>query len=514
MKFLRKYYSRCFVGKTSLRSSTLVGVALALTLCPAVVSAEVVISEFLYDAPGSDTDQEFVELFNAGTASVDLTKWKISDGSNHTFNVPPKNGGTGSITIAPGAYVLLVDNAPNFISLHSGITASVIDTVLSLPNAAGTISLIDDGGATVDSISYTKDQGAAGDGNSLTRASVGAATFAPAASTLGTGTLASSGNTNTGTGTGSNSTSTTSQTTQTTTSGSGSAPVASYVTPPEVKIFADGGDSRTVIVGADTEFDGRAYNRNQENVDHVRFIWNFGDGSTAEGPAVLHHYEYPGRYAVILNIAQDVYAASDTLVVTAEPARLAFSVLSDGSVGIENRAGRDLDLSHWIVRQSGRDFVLPDDSIILAGATMRISQKTLGFWSSSAAELDYPNGVTALRPGEGTSADTPAGDAAASPAPLGVPAQPVPVVSTAAVPRTYTRVPAEEDVAVPISDTSEPAVSVPDATSTTQVAASSMFSGSSRMGWLGALLIAGLAAGSAVVARRYGKREWNIVEET
>jgi len=67
---------------------------------------------------------------------------------------------------------------------------------------------------------------------------------------------------------------------------------------------------------------------------------------------------------------------------------------------------------------------------------------------------------------------------------------------------------------VPISDTSEPAVSVPDATSTTQVAASSMFSGSSRMGWLGALLIAGLAAGSAVVARRYGKREWNIVEET
>src|SRR3989344_3306745 len=134
-------------------------------------------------------------------------------------------------------------------------------------------------------------------------------------------------------------TSTTTSTSQTT-----QAPTSSYVPPPEPTIFADAGSDRTVIVGADVEFDGRAYNRNKESVDHVRFLWNFGDGATAEGPSVLHHFEYPGQYAVMLYIAEDRTSVSDKIIVTAEPARLAFSAISDGSVSIQNLAGRDLDL--------------------------------------------------------------------------------------------------------------------------------------------------------------------------
>ena len=71
---------------------------------------------------------------------------------------------------------------------------------------------------------------------------------------------------------------------------------------------------------------------------------------------------------------------------------------------IENRAGRDLDLSRWIVRQFGSSFTVPEHSVILAGASMFISQKTLGFYSGPSAELDYPNGVLALRAGESTGA--------------------------------------------------------------------------------------------------------------
>src|SRR3989344_592105 len=84
-----------------------------------------------------------------------------------------------------------------------------------------------------------------------------------------------------------------------------SAPVSSYVAPPAPEVFADAGDSRTVIVGADIRFDGRAYNRQKEILNNTRFLWNFGDGATAEGQTVLHHFEYPGRYAVILTIAEN-----------------------------------------------------------------------------------------------------------------------------------------------------------------------------------------------------------------
>ena len=184
------------------------------------------------------------------------------------------------------------------------------------------------------------------------------------------------------------------------------------------QLFSDAGGDRTVIVGADTQFNGRAYNRQKEHVEHVRFLWNFGDGSTADGPAVVHHYTYPGRYAVMLTIAQNLDAVSDRIVVTAEPAKLAFDVPSDGSVAIENHAGRDLDLSGWIVRSTGQLFTLPEGSVILSNETMRIPQKTLKFWSGTQTELDYPNGVVVLRANESSGMVVPAPVSAPSPSPV------------------------------------------------------------------------------------------------
>ncbi|MDZ4226903.1 MAG: helix-hairpin-helix domain-containing protein, partial [Patescibacteria group bacterium] len=205
------------------------------------------------------------------------------------------------------------------------------------------------------------------------------------------------------------------------------APVSSYVPPPTPTIFADAGGDRTVIVGADTRFDARAYGKDQSDLTgKVRFSWNFGDGSTAEGMSILHHFAYPGRYAVVLSIAEGMEAVSDRIAVAAEPAKLAFSSLPDGSVSIENHAGRDLDLSGWIVKQFGRYLVLPEHSIILAGERLRIAQPTLGFWANSDAELDYPNGIVALHSGESTE---PAGDTSTSVSQLA----PAPPTATAQV---------------------------------------------------------------------------------
>lgn len=294
----------------------------------------------------------------------------------------------------------------------------------------------------------------------------------------------------------------TSQTTTDTTASStpppSQTPVSSYVSPPVPQIFADGGDDRSVIAGADVEFRGRAYNRNQEFVDNVRFMWNFGDGSTAEGSSVRHHFSYPGRYSVSLSVAHDRSAASDYMIITAEPANLAFSTHADGSVSIANLSGRELDFSFWHVRSFMNTFSFPEGTRILEGETLRIPQKTLGFHATDAsAELLYPNGAVALK----------AGQASAPP--------PAPTVQSvvAATPPVPRAAPPAHSPPTPIDTQEDEAVS----TSSGQVAAAQTAATSldiARYWWLGALGLAVFAGASAVAFRRYSSREWRIIEES
>ena len=316
-------------------------------------------------------------------------------------------------------------------------------------------------------------------------------------------------------GTGSETQNQATTTTTTTTSTNTPAPTSSYVAPPEPQIFADAGDNRTVIVAADTEFLGRAYNRKKETISsRIRFLWNFGDGRTAEGESVLHHFEYPGRYAVVLNIAENRDAASDRIIVTAEPAKLALTAFSDGSIMIGNSAGHDLDLSRWIVRSFGRSFVLPQGSIILAGESLRMGEKILGFRSSPETELDYPNGALALRAGT-ASADADSGKSdmsAAAPLPANSPATP----ATPAAPPPVPSDAEEEQGGVYSTETVGAADSIEDTpASSSQAAAGAAVSdsGGAYLWWLGALGLAVVGGGAMVAARHVRRREWDIVEE-
>lgn len=497
-----------------MRMSTVVSKAglLALAIClyaalPAHTSAQVVINEFLYDASGADTDREYIELLNIGSAPVDLSQWKINDGSNHALNVPPKNGGTGSITLQPGGYMLLVDNATDFLAAHAGISGTVIDTVLSLGNTSVTVVLLDESGAVADSVAYSKDQGAAGDGNSLQRIGEQWVAANPTMNTANTTASAPLAGDSSGSG---NPTSTPSAGTNT--APSAHAPVSSYVAPPEPQVFADAGSDRIVIVGADVEFRGRAYNRKKEDVGTVRFFWNFGEGTTREGSVVLHHFEYPGKYAVVLHVAKDMNAVSDRIVVVAEPAKLAFAVNPDSSVTIENMADRDLDLSRWVIRSFGRDFLLPEESMILSGASMRIAQKTFGFPVGPQTELLYPNGTRALLAGESTLTLPQAAAPPQAPVSQSMQvAEESDVVSesseTVLDVHDAADVPAEGDDPVALSDEITPS----SATTSSQVAAVANAS-HTLYWWLGTLALATIAGGCVMVVRRMKKNEWDIEE--
>lgn len=265
----------------------------------------------------------------------------------------------------------------------------------------------------------------------------------------------------------------------------------------------DGGSDRTVIAGADVQFTARAYNRSKEVVENAGFVWNFGDGSTAQGTAIVHRFEHPGRYAVVVTGTKDNAFGSDRFTVTAESAQLSVRVLPDGSIEIENLGARDIDLSHWTIQSSGKRFPLPDNSLVLAREVMRISPNTLHFYPGSSTELDYPNGSLAFR----------AGDTTQSP-PTPIPS--APAASSAG---------AQADSPRQVQFRSEPeALDVPEeesgsgdeiAVSTSSQAASAgeVAPDSWMWWWLSAFGLAAVAAGAIVAARRLGRREWDIVEE-
>src|SRR3989344_8009504 len=281
--------------------------AVVLTL-PTSAAAQVVISEVMYDLEtGSDSGREWVEVFNSGSSAITLTEWKLfENGSNRTVTAH-----AGGEVMASGGYAVIADNPTKFLEDNASYSGVLFDSAFSLSNSGETLILRCCGSelSDKDSISYSAETGAAGDGKTLQRSSASVSTFSASVPTPGSGTLSvtalpvegeTADQTETAT--------TTPQTTATSTSGT--TYQDSYVPQPVPVLFAAGGHDRMVIVGADTEFRGRAYNREQDFVEKVRFSWNFGDGTIAEGQSVLHHFEYPGKYMAVLSIALDRAAYS------------------------------------------------------------------------------------------------------------------------------------------------------------------------------------------------------------
>ena len=115
------------------------------------VGSDFVFSEIMYDLASSDTDHEWVEVYNSGTdpvtiveGSSDSGSWRFNEGStNHIFTLVQ-----GSLTVPVGGTVILAGNGAVFLTDHSGFSGTVIDTVMSLNNTSEILKLSADKGAT------------------------------------------------------------------------------------------------------------------------------------------------------------------------------------------------------------------------------------------------------------------------------------------------------------------------------------------------------------------------------
>ncbi len=123
------------------------------TTAPAATT--VVISEVFYDTPGTDSKEEWVELYNTTTSTVDVGGWTLTDdnGAGASFALP-----AGS-SIAPQTYFTVATHRKGFESLY-GYRPDVHGSLPALNNTGDALVLLDGASQAVDAVAWEGGAGA------------------------------------------------------------------------------------------------------------------------------------------------------------------------------------------------------------------------------------------------------------------------------------------------------------------------------------------------------------------
>ncbi len=140
---------------------SLVVIAILSALSPFTAHAAVVISEIMYDLPGSDENREWIELYNNGVEIVDLEDWRFFEGGvNH--KILPRH----ALSLMPNSYVVIVRHVDGFKTDWPLYDGALFVSSFSLNNTGENLTIKNANLETIFSLAYTNNV-AAGDGNSL-----------------------------------------------------------------------------------------------------------------------------------------------------------------------------------------------------------------------------------------------------------------------------------------------------------------------------------------------------------
>lgn len=142
---------------------------LPASLPPMINPPQLAITEIMYDAPGSDTGQEWIEITNYSSEEIPLpwspgqSSWRFFDGQSHTIERVrgPEYLRTGESMIVADDAAIFMTNYPNY----QGIIASA---ALTLGNDGDDLTLSVDGGESwFANQAYVAADGGAGDSRTL-----------------------------------------------------------------------------------------------------------------------------------------------------------------------------------------------------------------------------------------------------------------------------------------------------------------------------------------------------------
>ncbi|USN94862.1 MAG: lamin tail domain-containing protein [Candidatus Nomurabacteria bacterium] len=339
-------------------------------------ASALVINEVMYDLDGTDTDREWIEIYNDGGSSLDIEGYKFFEAnSNHTLTIY-----SGSYVLPAGSYAVICQKPETFLSDWPGFTGTLIDSSFSLSNESGEyLEIRDSNLATVATLSYDPSIGAAGDGNSLNR---NGSSWIAASPSPGSSNNTSSNSSN-------DNTDNTTTTTTTTASSSSGSPTSSGETVQKQSSWSiTFSMPSSGYVGDEIEIEGIVKNLFLERIRSGFFFWNMGDGSVYEGEKlseITHTYKYPGDYIIVLEYWRNGSFEPEVIArknITIENSSIKISPISSPngtSIKIENSGKGEIDLGGWEVMLVGSSYILPKNTIILPSKTITLMPEQTGF---------------------------------------------------------------------------------------------------------------------------------------
>jgi hypothetical protein len=331
-----------------------------------------VMTEIMYDVPGTDSGREWVEVRNVGSDPVDLSTWKLFEA-----NVNHKLSAVGGGTVPPGGFAVIADSPEKFLADNVGFSGMVFDSAFSLTGDGEVLILRDSSGTDVDSVSYDTSVGAKGDGFSLQKTSDGRwITAVPTAGSMTVATQSSSAPIGEDT------------VDDVVVSQLGATPVSisqdiqatsAHSSQVMANTSADVSDlevtsGRTRLGVVDTAIDFRARIRKggsaTTTVDHA---WSMGDGFMEYGPVVDHTYRLPGTYSVVLNSSTKYSRAVSRVTVRVLDPQMSVVGVTDQYVEVGNRSALELNLGGWSLQTEGDRFIIADDTIIAPGGSIKFA---------------------------------------------------------------------------------------------------------------------------------------------
>jgi hypothetical protein len=351
-------------------------VCLLFILMPIIGHTQVVINEIMYNSPGADID--WVEIYNSGQESIDLTGWKLSENSiSHNSLVLVQ----GNEPLAAGDYAIIVTTSgiSTFLSDNPSFTRIVLRGSFNLPNSnKNTLTLKNaSGDVQGDPVDYdVSTQGASGDGNSLQHQADGSwlAALPTPGSSNATIVYVPPTEASTTDQTVSTTTSTT-ETTSTQTSGNGTISTHSSqadLTNTEAKTPGVGaGRERYTTIDTPVAFEAWV---KDASISTGGYFWSFGDGSTASGARVSHSYQFPGLYNVVLNANFNGKEAVSRTTVKVTNSEIKIKQIDQlaGYIELENNSTIETNLFGWNLTCDNNSFIFPRDTIIVAKNNLKI----------------------------------------------------------------------------------------------------------------------------------------------
>ena len=340
-------------------------------------AADLSFSEIMFDPKGSDTDREWVEIKNNIGGTIDLEKYKFCDsGSCHKFF----DSGSG-FKIPPQSFGVFAKNPAKFKEDYPNFSGFILRSSFSLTNSKELLELKNSVSQVLDVVEYNSEVGGTdGDSFSLFGDTWKNGKPTPGGENVFQEISSEENNENEGSNN----------------SNDNDEDIKINRTYVEISDVIDGkkklkaeivDNISTLIAGAKSQFDGRAYGITGIEIKGAEYFWNFGDGKKGYGKKVHHTYLYPGEYVLTLLVKSSNFSGHTRRIVKVAEPQIEISAVSSNKnwIKLKNNYSDILKLDNWFLMVDGEKFEIPQESYILP-----------------KKEIIFPNEITKLDVKEGS----------------------------------------------------------------------------------------------------------------